>query len=131
MTNGRGDTVVSRRTGTPDPTPRRPRCCAALVVLGGLLAASLTVVASPAAGAPGDVIIYGVSAYGFDEIVEINLTQGTSTRVDDIGRPTQAADQDPVTERVYFYEWQTSAYYHSLDAPHHRRLGSNGAIDRI
>ena len=99
-----------RRRDTGSEMKRRwSRLTAAVAVLIGVGGLAIGGATSPAAGAPDDTVIYGVNAYGFADVVELNLTQGTFSQVGDIGRETQAADQDPVTGRVYFYEWKTRA----------------------
>jgi hypothetical protein len=52
-----------------------------------------------------DTIIYGANAYGNTDMVEINLTQGTSQIVGNVAFGTQAIAQDPETGYVYYFEW--------------------------
>jgi hypothetical protein len=55
-----------------------------------------------------DTIIYGANAYGRADMIEINLTQGTSKQVGSILFDTQAIDQDPASGFVYYFEWVSS-----------------------
>lgn len=55
-----------------------------------------------------DTIIYGANAYDRADMIEINLTQGTSQQVGSILFDTQAIGQDPATGFVYYFEWESS-----------------------
>jgi hypothetical protein len=61
----------------------------------------------PDSSAAEDIIIYGANAYGFDEIIEINLTANTSQTVGDPLFNTQAISQGP-DGYVYYFEWASS-----------------------
>jgi len=56
-----------------------------------------------------DTTIYGANAYGFIDMVEINLTQETSQQVGNLAFETQAIDQDPETGYVYYFEWRATS----------------------
>lgn len=53
-----------------------------------------------------DRLIYGVNRYA--EVYEINLTQATERKLGPLSVGTEAADQDPQTGNVYYYEWRNS-----------------------
>lgn len=55
-----------------------------------------------------NTIIYGATAYGLTDIVEIDLTNQESQKVGDIAFKTQAMEQDPETGYVYYFEWKTT-----------------------
>ncbi|MEM7278328.1 MAG: Ig-like domain-containing protein [Pseudomonadota bacterium] len=56
--------------------------------------------------AQDDTIVYGANSYNFNQMIEVNLTQGSEQLVATTPFGTQAMAQDPVTGFVYFYEWQ-------------------------
>lgn len=66
-----------------------------------------------------DIIIYGANAYGLADVIEINLTANTSQKVGDLLFETQAIDQHPLNERIYYVEWSSSgdelAYWDPAD----------------
>ncbi len=66
-----------------------------------------------------DIIIYGANAYGFADVIEINLTANTSRKVGDLLFDTQAIDQLPLNGRVYYVEWADTgdrlAYWDPMD----------------
>jgi hypothetical protein len=73
----------------------------------------------PVSNAADDIVIYGANAYGFDEVIEINLTANTSQTVGDPLFDTQAIDRNPLNGRVYYVEWADTgdrlAYWDPLD----------------
>ena len=77
-----------------------------LILVFVVLTTAGKALAQPPAPTPwGDVVIYGSNSYGGQEVVEINLTQGSDQNVGTTF-PNQALAQDPVTGYVYFFEWQ-------------------------
>ena len=62
----------------------------------------------PDSSAAANTIIYGMNAYSREDVIEINLTTNSSQWADDSLFDTQAIAQDPVTGRVYYFEWQDS-----------------------
>jgi len=60
--------------------------------------------------AMADSIIYGASAYGYNDLIEINLTQGEAADVGDTTYQTQAIAWDPEFG-VYYFETYTLPEY--------------------
>lgn len=73
----------------------------------------------PDSSAAEDIIIYGANAYGFNQVIEINLTTNMSQTVGDLLFDTQAIDQHPLNGRVYYVEWGDTgdrlAYWDPMD----------------
>jgi hypothetical protein len=59
----------------------------------------------PDSSAVADIIIYGANAYGYEDVIAINLSANTSQTVGDLLFDTQAVDRHPLTGRIYYVEW--------------------------
>ena len=57
----------------------------------------------PSVSRASDTIIYGANAYGKQDLIEINLTQGTSQVVGELTFQTQAIDQ--VLLAIFFQDF--------------------------
>jgi hypothetical protein len=94
---------------------RRQKNC--FTVSGCLSVALLCIIMS--SGAAADTIIYGGNAYDRADVIAINLTTPAARRVDDLLFDTQAMDQDPLTGRVYYFEFGSAntqlAYWDPAD----------------
>ena len=91
----------------------------AFSILGGFRFIGISHVDYPGSSTAEDTIIYGANAWGFTDVIEINLTANTSQKVGDLEFETQAIDQHPLNGKVYYFEWDSSgdrlSYWDPMD----------------